>query len=295
MTTVPTMQRLDDRSLLARIRMRGLTIKKRRRKTPPAIYPSAIEMAYRRDLREITRLARTILRAKLDVMLPRIFDEARTLTRSDSESRADDYATIISQVFGEIRIEFERSASSRSRAASQKAGQRVAEHTKRELDKQIKTVVGIDILQDESWLASFVDGFVAQNAKLITTIPERYFADIEAIVRDAALSGRRHEDLANEFEERFDVSESRAALLARDQVSKLNGDITQVRQVRLGIKKFVWSTSMDERVRPSHKAKEGKTYDWSKPPSDTGKPGDDYQCRCVALPDFSDILGDGDE
>lgn len=271
-----------------------MVVTKRRVKVPVALYPSAVEMGYRRDLLEITRLARAVLKRRLDSKLPRIFDDARELTRSDSDSRLDDYATVISQVFGEIRIEFERAVAPRKRNASRKTGQRIAEHSKRELDKQIKAVIGIDILQDESWLSSFIDGFVDQNAKLITSIPERYFREIESIVRDAALSGRRHEDLADEFEERYDVSESRAALLARDQVSKLNGDITQVRQVRLGIKKFVWSTSMDERVRASHKAHEGKTYDWTKPPADTGKPGDDYQCRCVALPDFSDILGDDD-
>ena len=282
-------QRRDDRSLIARIRSRGLTIKKRKKRVPVAVYPSAVEMAMRRDLLQITRAARTILQRVLLPRLPLIMEQAQQLQRSDADERRDDYASIITQVFGEIRVEFERVFASAARSATTMAARRVADHSRGQLDKQIKAVIGVDVMQDESWLNPFIDGFVSQNVDLIRSIPARFFSDIETAVRDAALSGQRVESLAVDIESRYDVSESRARLLARDQVSKLNGDITQVRQTRLGIKTFTWSTSMDERVRASHKAKEGKVYNWASPPTDTGKPGDDYQCRCVALPNFDEI------
>lgn len=286
--------RSDRGGLLARMRARGLSIPKRKKRVPRAQYPLGAEMAYQRDLLEITRMARAIVHRVLMPELPRIFAEAQALTRTD-EDRADDYALILSRVFGEIRLQFEQVFTPQARAAARRSGQRVAETNGRELEKQVRSVLGIDIMQNESWLGSFIDSFVQQNVGLIESIPKRYFADIEQLVKESALNGDRPEALSQDLEERYGVSESRARLLARDQIGKLNGDITQVRQTKLGITSYTWSTAGDERVRESHRAHEGNVYAWDDPPADTGKPGDDYQCRCVALPNFDELLNDSSE
>ena len=82
-------------------------------------------------------------------------------------------------------------------------------------------------------------------------------------------------------------------MLARDQIAKLNGDITQQQQQDAGVVEYVWSTSGDSRVRPSHAALNHKRFRWDDPPvvdEKTGRrchPGKDYQCRCCALPVFN--------
>lgn len=68
--------------------------------------------------------------------------------------------------------------------------------------------------------------------------------------------------------------------LARDQTNKLTGQLTQIRQESLGIRKFIWRTSGDNRVRETHQQFEGRTYLWSNPPE--GGPGFPIQCRCTA-------------
>ncbi len=95
--------------------------------------------------------------------------------------------------------------------------------------------------------------------------------------------GLRVEDLKEQLRERGDVTEARAELIARDQTLKLNGAITEIRQKEAGVDSYVWSTSLDERVRPEHASLEGQTFAWSSPPS-VGHPGEDFQCRCVAVP-----------
>jgi SPP1 gp7 family putative phage head morphogenesis protein len=45
----------------------------------------------------------------------------------------------------------------------------------------------------------------------------------------------------------------------------------------------VWSTQLDERVRPLHENREGQVFSWDDPPSD-GHPGFPPGCRCVAAP-----------
>ena len=46
---------------------------------------------------------------------------------------------------------------------------------------------------------------------------------------------------------------------------------------------YIWRTLGDNNVRASHAANNGKLFAWDSPP-DTGHPGEDYNCRCIAEP-----------
>lgn len=125
--------------------------------------------------------------------------------------------------------------------------------------------------------------FVKENVSLIKSIDSRYFDDIAKMVQESVAKGQSKDELARQMQQRFNVSKSRADLIARDQTAKHNGNITQSRQADLGITKYEWSTSEDERVREEHADRNGDIFEWAKPPPD-GHPGEPIQCRCVALP-----------
>jgi len=75
-----------------------------------------------------------------------------------------------------------------------------------------------------------------------------------------------------------------------------------------GLKLYEWSTSLDERVRPSHALMEGKLCKWADSAvysTDGGKtwkprpsgatlthPGEEEGCRCTALSYEKELLGD---
>jgi SPP1 gp7 family putative phage head morphogenesis protein len=99
---------------------------------------------------------------------------------------------------------------------------------------------------------------------------------IEGVVR-----GRRARAIAGDLAEDLGISQRRARLIARNETATLNGTLNRVRQQQAGVKRYVWSTSLDERVRPLHQEREGRTYSWDDPPSD-GHPGEPINCRCVA-------------
>jgi len=46
---------------------------------------------------------------------------------------------------------------------------------------------------------------------------------------------------------------------------------------------YIWRTTGDDKVRPSHAVHDGRIFSWKEPP-DVGRPGDDYNCRCIAEP-----------
>lgn len=147
-----------------------------------------------------------------------------------------------------------------------------------------------DVVGNEPWLQGAIADFTRENVALIKTIPEQFFSELEKTLSREIADGARWEDLAAAVEERYSVSESRAEVIARDQVSKFNGDLARTRQQELGVDRFVWRTMGDERVREEHAVLNGNTYSWEDPPD--GGPGEAIMCRCYSEPDVLSALGD---
>lgn len=244
------------------------------RKLPGVQPPRGIERDYYSAVRAYVTRARDATKMFLLPALEQIF------VRQDDDT-APMHSMVIKTAMARIRFAVMHDASADGTA--RKAAHEIAGHNDRR-SKKLKQVVAVNVEHSDPWLTPMIDNFVELNAALIKSIPEQSIAEVEKIVRIAALGGTRPESLAKDIMARFDVGESRARLLARDQVSKLNGAITQARQTRLGVTTYVWRTSQDERVRDSHKRKESKVVNWDDPPADTGHPGQDYQCRCWADP-----------
>jgi len=144
----------------------------------------------------------------------------------------------------------------------------------------------VDVYRSEPWLAKLQTNWVAQNTSLIKTIAPQHMARVETIIRQGILSGESPRSLADKITRAGEITQRRAKVIARDQISKANSELTMYRQIDLGIDEYIWHTSLDERVRPTHKAHEGKTYKWSAAPANTGHPGHDVMCRCYASPKF---------
>lgn len=137
----------------------------------------------------------------------------------------------------------------------------------------------------------FIHEFIERNTRLITSLSNRQIESIARIVQRASVAGERVEPLTREIESTFNVTRSKANLLARDQTLKLNSNITQATHRQLGVNEYIWTTANDERVREEHEALEGQRFSWDSPPS-VGHPGEDYQCRCVPFPVIPELDAD---
>ncbi len=173
-----------------------------------------------------------------------------------------------------------------------KYGAATSDFQRAQLAKQARAAVSIDV-RKLSGLDRNVPRQIAQfaetNAQLITGLGQRMADDIAEIVEEGVVSGSRWETIAKRLEHVGGVTESRAALIARDQVGKLYADINRQRQGNLGVTRYVWRTVRDNRVREEHESLDGESFDWGAPPPD-GHPGEAVNCRCYADPDFSDLL-----
>jgi len=163
-----------------------------------------------------------------------------------------------------------------------------------------KKTLGIDltaVVRNED-LGLYLETAATRNAALIRGINELVIQRVQTTVVSAVLNGETAAELKRRLTADFGFADARARLIARDQIAKVTSDLNRIRHVQAGISEYGFDTSADERVRPSHKAMDGRTcrYDnatvyraddgtWKSRSSIGGvllHPGQDIQCRCVS-------------
>ena len=125
-----------------------------------------------------------------------------------------------------------------------------------------------------------------QNIELIHSINRRTLESIRYALSENIIRAVDRKILVEELTESImrmaEVNEKRAALIACDQVGKLNSQLAQLEQMNQGVDSYIWVTMGDSRVRPAHREREGKRFYWDSPPSG-GHPGWAIRSRCTSL------------
>jgi len=260
----------------------------RARRVPRPLAPSAVQLAYFAELRAILEVARELVKERLGERLPDLVASQRT----DAAERADagNPTRRVNRIMDRVSDAFyRRFPHERLARLAERMADRASTHQRGQLQRQVKAAVGVDLALADRGVRPHVQQFVAENVALIKSVPQMYFDDVEKRVLMGMREGLRHTEIAAQLEERFGVAESRAKLIARDQVNKFTGALNKVRQEQLGIGAYIWRTMNDNRVRSEHEDREGRHFTWDAPPED-GHPGEPINCRCYAEPDFAGIV-----
>lgn len=250
----------------------------KRRKPRRPRYPRGLEKRYESALRAINREFVKIARKEMRRVLATARDEPR-------RDAVVDFLVLI-EALGNIIRQNPTVVAAMARVLDRFVPELVRVNT-----AENERVLGLSLADQTPAVAAFTRVWRRNNIELVQSIGERLHDDLSRVVQEAAASGMRVETLARRIEERFVVSESRARLIARDQINKGNADLTKARHREVGVERYRWSTSRDERVRKSHRQLNGKEFSYANPPLVDGRrlsPGEDYQCRCVAIPIFDD-------
>jgi len=242
-----------------------------------------VQQDYFSDLLPITKEIERLVRLHLLPALQPVMDEQRAKMGFRVDSPPEDIESIVKSIRAEFAFKFTEGF---MRTAADKAGESSSNVNRKQVTNQMRSV-GVNVFQDTPNAGDMLKDFTRTNVKLIKSLPDTAFTRIEDIVQRGLATGARHGTLAKDIAKEFDVTRRRAKLIARDQVSKLNSQITRQRHKANGVTKEIWRTMGDERVRPEHEAREGQEYS-----VETGIegefPGDPINCRCYAEP----VLGD---
>lgn len=256
---------------------------KRRLKVPSKwLHPRLLEATYKKDLVRVVKPLFDQIRDNIMPMLSSFISEHAVNVKTDA------WPDQIERLIDSLRITINKNADIAMTHAFD-IGQNVSMFNREQWRKVTKSVIGVELLQSEPWLDSHLRSFAFNNAALIKNAQEQTVTRVSDVVRTGVLSGRRHTEIAKDLYGEIDKTKKHVRFIARDQVSKLNGELSGLRQQSVGIEEYTWKTALDERVRDNHRSKEGKRFKWSEPPTDTGHPGYDYQCRCYAEPVFDAV------
>lgn len=164
-----------------------------------------------------------------------------------------------------------------------------------EFKRACKQTIGLD-LRDDYFMGElyeeYMRNWVSDNVDLIKTVPYEALDEMKQIVFRSYVEGDTTTSIIKQIQNKYGMVKRHARFIARDQIAKLNGDITKQQHQSAGVNYYTWDDSGDNRVRKRHRALNGHVFSWdnSNPArNEKGQviiPGSDYNCRCCALPVF---------
>lgn len=186
-----------------------------------------------------------------------------------------------------------------SDALFSKAYKRIEKRTKASLEAKAKSIsFEYEIpkkIEDElrkKWIENFDIG--------IKNFKDASIKKIRKSVRENVLAGNRSSALISEIQKTYNVSKKRAKFIARQETKLMNSRYKTEKYIGEGIYFYKWVNvpgTAKHPTRPEHKrlgdlSKAGKLFRFDKPPLKTDhgdlNPGEDYNCRCVAIPVYAD-------
>jgi len=133
------------------------------------------------------------------------------------------------------------------------------------------------------------DALIAETEEWAIKLRDDTLSEYVASTLRSMVMGEKFEEVVKSYRATGKQRKNHAKFVARNQLSTYNALLSKRRYENLGIKKAIWSSANDERVRPSHAERDGKEFDiskglYSKLDGKTLTTGLDYNCRCVMIP-----------
>ncbi len=251
--------------------------------------PKGIEVGYQAFLVSIQKQINALIRKSLPELYS-LLDLVRVdAIRNDGPS--DGVVTAFDAMRASIR-NLSAKTDGILRIGVQNFGEKTAQFNDAKYDDSLMDLIGIGDVT-ASIEQGILEGWVTENTQLVRNMNVQQVGKLETLFLRSLRDGSRSAQVVGDVAAILGgdgESINRARLIARDQIGKLDGQLTRQKQTEAGVDGYAWRGALDGRERPSHVAREGLIFKWNAPPPD-GHPGQPVQCRCSAEPDLS-FLGE---
>lgn len=261
--------------------------KKKQTKIPPTKSQKVLERQYQKELNQ---LGKAMIKAVNTELLPYLKSNQESYVTDGIADQLQVILTRLKNMFtGTLTQTF-------ALTTAEQMVNKVSTTNEKKFNRAVSRATGVnlgEVISSEG-LEDFVKLSVNKNVSLINSIPEEYLKQIETIVNNGVASGQRYSQIAKQINSKVNPSANktlanRIKTIARNEVSTINSQINLRRSEQLGIKKGIWRTAEDERVRKCHNARNGKEFDLSKGlfsvcDNKTIWPGEEISCRCNFSP-----------
>lgn len=280
---------------------------RRQPRLPKAKPPDSAEREYLRFLNKYVQKYIDLMRQGLSEVVPQLKGVAADelpMVRKDAFRMDENIEARLKRLFDMIGVELDKSFSDFVlRRAARAMINNVNKSSKLNTQRQVKAGYpkdkespDLEPLMTDKKLSPYFDNVVDENVGLIKSIPRAKLETFKNQLVSMITQDATHAQIRDAIAKNFDLTKNHAALIATDQVGKLNGALNKYRQQQLGGRRYKWHTTKDGRERPDHRKLDGKVFFWSRPPivdsrtKQRGNPGDAIRCRCWPEMILDDIL-----
>lgn len=259
---------------------------RRRVVVPRQNFPRGVRLEYQRAILKLVDEAAEKIRDQILPNVRRLVDQTRQTDPSvRQDAPADEVAAALDDL-GETAVASSRRGITLTATTAVRG---TTDFNRRELDRVFERTLGVGLPAAEPYLDDFIVAATRENVRRVTSLLASEFEEAENVILSGFRRGLRFEEIAKTLDERFNIVENRARLIARDQVASLNGELNRLRQTNLGVTSYIWRDSNDDDVRPTHEEFDGEVFTWAQG-SPEGHPGEPIACRCIAEPVLGDLI-----
>jgi uncharacterized protein with gpF-like domain len=217
-------------------------------------YPTALEILYKKELNLFVKQMFKLVESNL--LGNKEFKEAYLDLRFDEEQ---DNASTVEFTLSKLKVLFGFLSTEVSNKLSNLAKQ-VSNFNKRNIENSFEKPVVLRHLKNDEQTIKL---WISENVFLIKSIETNLHLNVTNTIYDGIKRGLTTNSLAKNLANAYSISIQKANLIARDQIAKLNGQLTMNRKLSLGLNLYIWATAGNEKVRNSHKVLESKICDFN--------------------------------
>ena len=137
---------------------------------------------------------------------------------------------------------------------------------------------------DSEVIKQFKDEYLKTTSLPINNMEQRAIERLRKKLLPLVMEeGYTQDDLSQVIQNEFGMTKRHADFLARQETKLIKSKMIKDRAVNTGHTRYIWQTAGDQRVRDTHRALNGKIFDFNNPPiidelGNRGNPGEDYNC-----------------
>lgn len=154
--------------------------------------------------------------------------------------------------------------------------------------KQVEEKIGINAKRFAmtEGLNATSNAFMVETQNWVKKLRDDTLSEYTNVSLRAMAMGETIDDIFKRFDGMVEERKNHSKMVARTQISTYNSLMNKARAQKAGITEAMWVTGGDGRVRKSHAARDGKTFElsnglYSSIDQKWLLPGTDYQCRCT--------------
>lgn len=241
-------------------------------------YPEASERALSRRLQEATRDLVVEMRDRLDSLKFDATNEEIEEAEADIEEHAFEIFMAVIVGLAAIGLTVYRFNSQQWLAIAIAAGGKD--------NPAVMTLRQNGPIGSESWYNEKLEQWQGLATTSVRKLANDIVADWSIKVKTANAKGASLEEIDGIIDERYSIYGSWSKNRASGIIGTFSSMLMMQRLVDSGVSHYFWFGMMDDRERESHIKLEGAR----RPVNGNGIfPGEEYGCRCFAVPDFKNI------